>query len=71
MLETLRGGLDGLRISLRMGHTLVQARTVRLIGGSTSVELERPSCDCRKVRVSMVWNTGVFSNKLVWCDWGY
>src|SRR5947208_12310604 len=70
MLETLRGGLNGLRISLRMGHTLVQARMARLIGGSTSVELGRPSYDCRSFRVSMVWNTGVFSNKLVWCDWG-
>src|SRR5436190_17700428 len=48
MLETLRGGLDGLRISLRMGYTLVQARMARLIGGSTSVELGRPSCDCHK-----------------------
>ena len=48
MLETLRGGLDGLRISLRMGHTLVQARTARLIGGSTSDEFGRPSHDCRK-----------------------
>jgi len=65
------GRLDDLRIGLRMCHILVQARTARLIGGSTSVELGRPSFDCRSFRVSMVWNTGVFSNKLVWCDWGY
>ena len=48
MLETLRGGLDGLRISLGMGHTLVQARTAMLMGGSTSDEFGRPSYDCRK-----------------------
>src|SRR5436189_5104696 len=47
MLETLRGGLDDLRISSRMCHTLVQARTARLIGGSTSDELGRPSYNCR------------------------
>src|SRR2546430_10714760 len=48
MLETLRGRLDNLRIGLRMCHTLVQARTARLIGGSTSDEFGRPSYDCRK-----------------------
>ena len=48
MLETLRGRLDDLRIGSRMCHTLVQARTARLIGGSTSDEFGRPSCDCRK-----------------------
>src|SRR3954470_21936186 len=48
MLETLRGRFDDLRIGLRMCHTLVQARTVRLIGGSTSDEFGRPSYDCRK-----------------------
>src|SRR3954470_18592608 len=49
MLETLRGGLDDLRTSSRMCHTLVQARTARFIGGLTSVELGRPSCDYRKL----------------------
>src|SRR3954471_24617707 len=48
MLETLRGRLDDLRIGSRMCHTLVQARMARLIGGSTSDEFGRPSCDCRK-----------------------
>ena len=48
MLETLRGRFDDLRIGLRMCHTLVQARTTRLIGGSTSNEFGRSSCDCRK-----------------------
>ena len=48
MLETLRGRLDDLRISSRMCHTLVQARTARLIGGSTSDEFGRPSCDYRR-----------------------
>ena len=47
MLETLRGRLDDLRIGSRMCHTLVQARTARLIGGSTSDEFGRPSYDCR------------------------
>src|SRR3954466_5373177 len=41
MLETLRGGFD----VLRMCPTLVQARMARLIGGSTSDEFGRPSCD--------------------------
>src|SRR3954469_20905724 len=45
--ETLRGGIDVLRIDLRMCHTLVQARTARLIGGSTSDEFGRPSYDYR------------------------
>src|SRR3954467_2861670 len=48
LLETLRGGLDDLRIGLRMCHTLVQARTARLIGGSTSDDFGRPRYDCRK-----------------------
>src|SRR3954467_10238006 len=47
MLDTLRGRFDDLRIDLRMCHTLVQARTARLIGGSTSDEFGRPSYDCR------------------------
>src|SRR3954471_17837154 len=47
MLEILKGRFDVLRIVLRMCHTLVQARTVRLIGGSTSDEFGRPSYDCR------------------------
>src|SRR5436189_5562707 len=46
MLETLRGRLDNLRIGSRMCHTLVQARTARFIGGSTSDEFGRPSYDC-------------------------
>src|SRR5438270_8936520 len=49
ILGTLRGGLDDLRIDSRMCYTLVQARTARLIGGSTSDEFGRPSCDCRKL----------------------
>ena len=48
MLETLRGRHDYLSIGSRMWHTLVQARTARLIGGSTSDEFGRPSCDCRR-----------------------
>src|SRR3954467_4445796 len=48
ILETLRGRFDVLRIGLRMCHTLVQARTTRLIGGSASDEFGRPSCDCRE-----------------------
>src|SRR4051812_33010854 len=48
MLETLRGRLDDLRIGSRMCHTLVQARTAKLIGGSTSDGFGRPSCDFRK-----------------------
>src|SRR5436189_4486116 len=48
MLETLRSRLDDLRIGSRMCPTLVQARTARLIGGSTSDEFGRPSCDYRK-----------------------
>src|SRR3954468_7877845 len=48
MLKTLRGRFDVLRIGLRMCCTLVQARMVRLIGGSTSDEFGRPSDDCRK-----------------------
>src|SRR3954471_4582040 len=47
MLEILKGRFDVLRIVLRMCHTLVQARTARLIGGSTSDEFGRPSYDCR------------------------
>src|SRR4051812_14420649 len=48
MLETLRGRLDDSRIGSRMCHTLVQARTARLIGGSTSDEFGRSSYDCHK-----------------------
>src|SRR4051812_49282514 len=48
MLETLRGRFDVLRIGLRMCQTLVQGRTARLIGGSTSDEFGRPSYDCRR-----------------------
>src|SRR5438270_977700 len=48
MLETLRGRHDDLRIGSRMCHTLVQAMMARLIGGSTSDEFGRSSCDCRK-----------------------
>src|SRR5881628_1573753 len=48
MFETLRGRFDDVRTGLRMCHTLVQARTVRLIGGSTSDEFGRPSYDCRR-----------------------
>ena len=44
MLETLRGRFDTLRIF----HSLVQARTARLMCGSTSDEFGRPSYDCRK-----------------------
>src|SRR3954467_13574944 len=49
MLDTLRGRFDDLRIDLRMCHTLVQARTARLIGGSTSDEFGRPSYDFRMI----------------------
>src|SRR3954465_12676824 len=49
MLETLRGRLDDVRIGSRMCHTLVQARTARLIGGSTSDEFERPSYNFRMI----------------------
>ena len=41
----MRGGLDVLRIDSRMCYTLVQARTARLIGGSTSDEFGRSSYD--------------------------
>ena len=48
MLETLKSRHDDLRIGLRMCYTLVQARTARMIGRSTSDKFGRPSYDYRK-----------------------
>ena len=60
LLETLRDEFDILRIGLRMCHTLVQAMTARLIGGSMFDEFNDPVMIVVSLRVLVVRNMCVF-----------